>query len=492
MYIYILILGLLIPNTLGCILNKGESRLGQGDCYCENSFHEFGILSEASEFKPTRLAFFGDSTTTDHAKSVLQMIKNNDVDAIIHLGDLDYDYNPPAMEEHINSVFSEEYPYIYIIGNHETEVWNQYQQNNYNRLLNQSGDIKIYCKGNHGVQSYCLVNGIEIILSGIDILCDNHESYISNKLQESNAKWKICGWHKNHSSFQLSDKTDEVGLSMYQNCINHGALIMTAHSHIYARTYPITNAEYKTITNDYTVFPGQSMIFSIGTGGAGLSSEKNNNRSNFWWNAAFTRDHLLEVGALICDFTIGSVTCHYKTFNDHILDSVTLHNTESTECITNCPECTKSWLPPIPDGCGGICPIDNCLSNERCSSSAGYKCVYDPDCELNCPNDCINEDESQPGNWCGGTCNLPSCLDDQTCISECPECSKSWLPPVPDGCGGYCAVDTCKSDERCSSSAGFTCVYDPDCLQYCPDDCLEPGENQPGNWCGGTCELPNC
>lgn len=399
----ILILLTLISLTAGCPLNKGEERLNQGDCYCENTNTEFGNYEQSIKFKNTKLAFFGDSGVNSNSNKVLQMLKNENVDSIIHLGDLDYEYNPKLMEQSINKVFSESFPYIYVIGNHDTEVWDQYQINNINRLKKS---LNLYCSGNIGVQSYCIINGIQIVLSGIDVLCDNHNEYLKNSLNNSKTQWKICGWHKVHSAFQLSNKSNEVSYSTYQTCIDYGALIMTAHSHTYARTYPITNAENKIVNQNYKIYNKQSMIFNVGTGGYSLSSEKNNNLSKYWWDSAYTRDHFLKHGSIICNFNVNSVNCYYKTIENKILDSVQLLK---NECQSDCPECTKPWEPPINDGCGNNCPTNTCKKNERCSATAGYTCVLDPRCQNFCPNGCINQNQVQPANWCGGSCELPYC-----------------------------------------------------------------------------------
>jgi len=403
------------PPSASCITEKGEGTLGD-NCFCENTYFEFGNSEAANEVnsgESVKIGFIGDSGIGENSIKVLQLLKNNNVDAIVHSGDLDYIDSPCSMETNIDSVFPPNFPYFYTIGNHELLLWKKYQMKNLNRLQNVEN---LHCKGNLGVMSSCVFKGINIISSGAGVLCNNHLEYLETTLSESTQKWNICSRHVVHSSFQLGTKTDEVGLDIYQKCIDHGALIMTAHDHAYGRTYPIIDAFTKQINKElspdgsYIIKPNQSIIWLNGLGGYSRFSEKNSNGDNPWWEAAYGRTTGSQYGALICTFTGSRAVCEFKTIVNTVLDTVEFKlNEDPPVCEPVCPACTKSWEPAVSDGCGGFCPQDNCRANERCSSYNGYSCVVDSSCLVRCIGGCLEEGETQPTNWCGGTCERPYC-----------------------------------------------------------------------------------
>ena len=407
LFIFFTLVNACQKTSVFCHRDKGEWTL-QDDCFCETSFTEFGNESNAKEFfNGVKIGFIADSGIDSNAQKVLKLLKEENVDAIVHSGDLDYVDSSSAMENSINKVFSDDFPYFYTVGNHDLKIWDRYQRRNRDRLMNG----EIYCIGNLGVKSSCWFKGIQIVSTGAGTLCNNHKEYLNDVLETSSI-WKICSFHKVHSSFQLGSKTDEVELDIYQKCIDKGALIMTAHDHVYGRTYLMTDAFNKKIITKqpYIVKKGQSVIWINGLGGLSRFSEKSNNGDNPWWEKAYGRKTGSKYGALVCTFYYDKTDCYFKTIEDQILDDITLFTEKENECMPDCPECTKSWETPVPDGCGGFCPIDNCGQYERCSSSAGYTCVNDPSCAIRCiAQGCVQEDESQPTNWCGGTCKLPLC-----------------------------------------------------------------------------------
>lgn len=396
-----------------CSSEIGEGSLfeEEGDsCFCEREYMKHGDLERAKRYAETRIVFLGDSSVNDNARRVLRRASQYDPDLILHVGDLDYLDSPTSMERHIDRYFDSDFPYLFVIGNHENLEWYRYQKNNVERIQENK---EIFCEGNHGVFSICYFRGIQMVLSGIGTLCDDsrHFSLLENVTPEP---WNICAFHKVHSSFSIGKKRDEVPLRMYELCNDIGGFIVTGHDHTYARSKTIENVYSKRYTNEQVLEPGKSVILSVGVGGKGKTRSGNTFNENYW-NAKFTSDSNPEVeyGFLVCDFLLNHVTCQYVTEDGNVLDrfEYTKEKTSETSgCIPICPECTKSWESPVPDGCGGICPMDNCKSNERCSSSRGYTCYRDESCQRRCDSFiCVKPNENQPTNYCGGTCDLPQC-----------------------------------------------------------------------------------
>lgn len=406
-YIFLFLTLNLFAANAQCIREKGEWALN--DCYCEETHFEFGNENQAKTFiNGVKIGFIGDSGANSNTNAVLNMFKDENVEVIVHQGDLDYFDSSSLMEGAINNVFSEDFPFIYTIGNHDLAIWDRYQRRNRNRLM--SVDNNLYCVGNLGVKSSCWYKGIQIVSTGTGTLCNGHEQFLDEELDNDDAAWKVCSFHKVHSHFQLGSKTDEVELDIYQKCIDHGALVMSAHDHVYGRTYPISDVFDKDINKEepYIIRDGQSMIWVNGIGGYSRFSKKNGNENNPWWDSKYGRKTGSQYGGLICTFFSDRADCYYKTIKETVLDNVFIY--KDTTCVPYCPECTKSWEDPVNDGCGHYCPMDNCDEDERCSSSAGYTCVVDSRCYIRCLQiGCVKEDQEQPTNWCGGTCDLPLC-----------------------------------------------------------------------------------
>ena len=57
------------------------------------------------------------------AEKVLNLIKTEGAQALVHLGDFDYIDNPSAWDEQINNILGENFPYFAVIGNHDLKRW---------------------------------------------------------------------------------------------------------------------------------------------------------------------------------------------------------------------------------------------------------------------------------------------------------------------------------------------------------------------------------
>src|SRR6185369_11667577 len=146
-----------------------------------------------------KIAFIGDQGLGPNAVAVLNLIKSEKADAVLHSGDLEYTDNPTAWENQINGVLGADFPYFVTIGNHDELAWRgatgyqQYVINRFNRLgITWSGDL--------GVQSSFHYKGLFFVLtapgigSGFD--AGNSDIYIRDQLAQDNSVWSICSWHK--------------------------------------------------------------------------------------------------------------------------------------------------------------------------------------------------------------------------------------------------------------------------------------------------------
>jgi hypothetical protein len=275
-----------------------------------------------------KVAFIADQGFGEDSKTVLELIKTEQADMVLHQGDLDYQDNPDAWDVQINSVLGEDFPYFASVGNHELDEWPEYQKKLQDRLNKVEG---ANCKGDLGVNSYCTYKGIFFILSGVGTFGAGHESYIKEQLTNSNAPWKICSWHKNQRLMQVEGKNDDTGWQVYEQCRKAGAIIATGHGHTYSRTHLMNNFEAQTISstsNTLEIDKGKTFAFVSGLGGKSIRSQNDKLAANPWWAKVYTKDQNAEFGALFCIFNYQEVEdkahCYFRNISGDIIDEFDL------------------------------------------------------------------------------------------------------------------------------------------------------------------------
>jgi IPT/TIG domain-containing protein/calcineurin-like phosphoesterase family protein len=220
-----------------------------------------------------KVAFIGDQALGPNAVAVLNLIKSEGAQAVLHSGDLDYIDDPSAWEAQINGVLGPDFPYFVTIGNHDEVAWrglNGYQQ----RLVDRFNRLGITWSGDLGVQSAFHFRGLFFVMtapgigSGFD--AGDSDTYIRNQLSADNSIWSICTWHKDMRLMQVGGKTDETGWGVYEEARKGGAIIATAHEHSYSRTHLLSSMMNQTIastSNTLTLTKGNSFAFVSGLGG---------------------------------------------------------------------------------------------------------------------------------------------------------------------------------------------------------------------------------
>jgi hypothetical protein len=247
-----------------------------------------GVQSSPPSETPAnfKIAFIGDQGLSENAVALLNLIKLERAQAVLHSGDLDYVDNPAAWEDQINSVLGPDFPYFVTIGNHDELAWRgstgyqQYITNRFNRLgISWSGDL--------GVQSAFHYQGIFFVLTppGISNGFDdgNSNTYIRDQLAADDSIWSICSWHKNQKLMQVGGKLDETGWPVYEEAMKGGAIIATAHEHSYSRTHLLSSMINQTIastSNTLTLSKGNSFAFVSGLGGQPIRPQL---LSGPWW-----------------------------------------------------------------------------------------------------------------------------------------------------------------------------------------------------------------
>src|ERR1041384_4019808 len=246
------------------------------------------ILAQQSTNPTLKIAFIGDQTLGPNAVAVLNLIKAEGAQAVLHSGDLDYTDNPAAWEQQINSVLGADFPYFITIGNHDELAWrgpNGYQQ----YVIDRFNRLGITWNGDLGVQSTIRFRGLFFVQtapgigSGFD--AGTSDAYIREQLAADNSVWTISSWHKDQRLMQVGGKTDEAGWAVYEEARKGGAIIATAHEHSYSRTYLLSSMINQTLastSNTLVLSKGNSFVFVSGLGGASIREQL---LTGNWWGS---------------------------------------------------------------------------------------------------------------------------------------------------------------------------------------------------------------
>ncbi len=285
--------------------------------------------------QPLTVAFIGDQGSGDSARAVLQLIKAESADMVLHQGDFDYGDDPDSWDALITNVLGAEFPYFASVGNHDTKRYygsNGYQAKLTNRLSKING---AHCVGDLGVRSACNFRGLFFILSGVGTIPKrpddpNHVAFIHEQLAQNTSIWRICSWHKNQRMMQVGKKNDDVGWSPYEACREGGAIIATGHEHSYARTHLMDSFELLRVASTsptLRIEQGRSFAFVSGLGGKSI---RNQDQDAHWWATIYTSDQEANFGALFCTFLVDGepnrASCYFKDIDGEVLDRFSIIN----------------------------------------------------------------------------------------------------------------------------------------------------------------------
>jgi hypothetical protein len=286
--------------------------------------------SQSSE--PARsltIAFIGDQGWSYGAWAVLKLIKAEGADLVLHQGDLDYRGDPTNWDDLVTWTLGADFPYFASVGNHDSHAWygpNGYQEKLQSRLNRVTEAI---CSGDLGVRSACTYRGVFFILSGVGTIPrtmddPDHVAYIRDQLARTDAKWRICSWHKNQRLMQVGSGKDSVGWEPYEACREGGAIVATGHEHSYSRTHLLDNFETQhiaSISETLTIEKGKSVVFVSGLGGHSIRSM---DQVGPWWAAVYSSDQGANFGALFCTFFVNGdpsrASCYFKDIDLNVTD----------------------------------------------------------------------------------------------------------------------------------------------------------------------------
>src|SRR5436309_9033809 len=296
-----------------------------------------------------RVAFIGDSGNGADFRRVLELIKSERADLVLHQGDFDYAENARGFFGTIDSILGPDFPYFASVGNHDTDSWRE-------RCWDRNGCYAKFLKARMarlGVrpddpdlddQMYSVAyRGLRLVFvgeGGVRAGDKVYAPYIQRQLATDDHIWKICSWHKNQQAMQVGEKDDEMGWRVYEACKDLGAIIATAHEHSYQRTRTLTSMKDLAVDASCadpnalciaTGSPGRSFAFVSGLGGHSVRDQTRCLPATFpygckgAWAKIYTSDQGATFGALFITFNIEGdprkAQGYFKNINGEIIDT---------------------------------------------------------------------------------------------------------------------------------------------------------------------------
>ncbi len=287
------------------------------------------------------IAFIGDQGVNQGSRDVLDLIRTEGADAVIHSGDFDYNDDPQAWTDQIDAVLGADFPYFASPGNHDEDAWDGgggYRE----RLEERMRRIGVDWGGFLGEESTHYFGGLQIILVGPGVTAGGSQNadYIRDELARDGSIWSVVSFHKNQRKMQLGGKSDETGWAVYDESRRGGAIVATGHEHSYSRTHQLSNVENQTVSSTANAFDisdddpntpdddGRTFVFVSGLGGQGIRDQE---RGGPWWASEYTSDQGAKLGALFGKFHVNGdpreAHFYFKNVDGVIIDEFFVRST---------------------------------------------------------------------------------------------------------------------------------------------------------------------
>ena len=297
-----------------------------------------------------KIALFGDQGLQgekgNNPDAVLQLVKAEGAQAVIHLGDFDYEDSPRRWERQINRTLGADFPYFAVMGNHDIAEWcdSLLVFDGYgSRIRKRLERLRIAYNGSAGVQYSFTYRGVFFVLvsPGDEVECQPppmaHHEFVRSELAANGAMWSIAGWHRNQTLMQTGGKRDDTGWEVYEEARKAGAIIATGHEHVYSRTHLLSNISSPFVASASDVLPveaGKTFVFVSGAGGRSMREQR---RAAPWWARVYAKRCLAAdrscvagsaPGVLFATFHVdgqpNKALFYFKTIDGKVLDRFTV------------------------------------------------------------------------------------------------------------------------------------------------------------------------
>eukprot|EP00833_Pecoramyces_ruminatium_P000878 jgi/Orpsp1_1/1174910/evm.model.c7180000051924.1 len=281
------------------------------------------------------LAVIGDSGSDPSAKEVMKL---SSFDALLHLGDYDYKCLP---DKYFNNILDSDrkYQFMGVIGNHDAK--HQCPDDVAEKFLNNR------------------IIGLSSFINGADKRSDQLK-FLKKHLSEAKEDWKICSWHF-YDKYYHTGKYQKYGNivsgdgdhdeSFYDYCKDHGAIIFSAHDHVYARTNVMSKFKdqslihmIKTESNIVQIRKGATFNILNGAGGWEIYIEQGEQKYYSHWVKKYAKgehnENAKRFGGLFCKFNYGGnnkkAYCEFLRINssEKVFDSFYIYRNDNPEEIS--------------------------------------------------------------------------------------------------------------------------------------------------------------
>jgi Calcineurin-like phosphoesterase len=277
----------------------------------------------------TIVCFLGDSGTGANAVAAHNVCKNAGAQAIVHTGDLDYLDSPSQWETFVNNQVGQNFPYFYVLGNHDTLNASGYQANEetrFNRIgLTWTGTLTSHCTFDW--------RGIRFIMTTPGLGDASAATYIHDQAAASTAPWVLSIFHEQQHLMNVGTKGDATGWAVFEESRLQGATVWNGHEHSYGRTHLLSNMTSQVVadnTSPYTISKGASMTIQTGLGGNSIRAQ-DTQAGLPYWGSVYTSNQGANYGASLCTFGATGdprrADCVFRNINGVDVDAWTMFST---------------------------------------------------------------------------------------------------------------------------------------------------------------------
>lgn len=294
-----------------------------------------------------KVAFIGDSATGKNFRAVLELVKREKAQAVMHNGDFGYAASAATFIGDINAVLGASFPYFASKGNHDTGDWTAYAKE-FNRRWAAIPGVTLDSTNLTDEQWTLTYKGLHFVVVGQNGNNTAFAGFIKTKLAADKHLWRVCAWHKNQAAMQVGSKGDEMGWDVYENCRLGGAVVTTGHEHSYERTFSLSSMRSQTVDKrchpetsltardraKACIGPGRTVAIVSGLAGVGVRNQDRCAPFTYpygcknEWAMAYTSDQGATYGALFITFNVDGnpkkATGVFKTTAGKVIDTFTL------------------------------------------------------------------------------------------------------------------------------------------------------------------------